>query len=75
MTKTLNIKRVSLTPVEQEEPITLGRKGRLNFVLDQELKEWAHEYAHRNHTNLTALFTSYLVKLREKENVPNVEQI
>lgn len=51
------------------------RKGRLNFVLDEELKEWAHNYARRNHTSLTALITSYLVRLREKENVPNVEQI
>ena len=51
------------------------KPGRLNVILDPELKKWAHGYADRNHTNVTALITNYLVRLREAEREINVEQI
>jgi hypothetical protein len=51
------------------------RRGRLNFVIDQDLKEWAHGYAERHHTNLTYLIISYLAKLKNSEKVIDVEQI
>jgi hypothetical protein len=49
--------------------------GRLNLVIDPRLKRWAHEYAKRNHTTLTALITAYFVQLKELENKIDVEQI
>lgn len=51
------------------------RRGRLNFVIDQELKEWAHGYAERHHTSLTYLIISYLARLKNSERTLDVEQI
>jgi hypothetical protein len=51
------------------------KQGRLNVIIDPGLKEWAHEFAERHHTNVTALITGYLVRLREAERDINVEQI
>lgn len=52
-----------------------AKPGRLNVIIDPSLKEWAHEYADRNHTTVTALLTGYLVRLRAAEREINVEQI
>jgi len=41
------------------------RSGRLNLVIDPELKEWAHAYASRRHTTVTAILTEHLVRLRD----------
>lgn len=43
------------------------RPGRLNLVIDPELKEWAHAYASRKHTTLTNIVTDHLVALRDNE--------
>jgi hypothetical protein len=51
------------------------RPGRLNIILDEDLKQWAHDYADAHHTTLTSLITAYLVHLKIKENVIDVEQI
>ncbi len=50
-------------------------KARLNLLIDPELKEWAHGYATRYHTSLSAIITHHLVTLREKEAKPDVQQI
>lgn len=50
-------------------------KARLNLLIDPELKEWAHGYAARYHTSLSALITHHLVVLREREAKPDVQQI
>jgi predicted HicB family RNase H-like nuclease len=50
-------------------------KARLNLLIDPELKEWAHAYAKRNHTSLSALITHHLVTLKWKEAKPDVQQI
>ena len=50
-------------------------KARLNLLIDPELKEWAHDYANRYHTSLSAIITHHLIVLREKETKPDVQQI
>ena len=50
-------------------------KARLNLLIDPGLKEWAHEYAARNHTSLSAIITHHLVVLKWKEEKPDVQQI
>lgn len=50
-------------------------KARLNLLIDPALKEWAHSYAKRNHTSLSALITNHLVTLKWKEAKPDVQQI
>ena len=44
------------------------KPGRLNLVIDPELKEWAHAYASRKHTTLTAIITDHLISIRDKEH-------
>lgn len=51
------------------------RSGRLNLVIDPELKEWAHAYASRRHTTVTAILTAYLVQLRDGLDKPLPEVI
>lgn len=63
-------RRAKLAPKTKPKVI-----GRLNIILDPELKDWAHGFAERNHTTLTALLTGYLVRLRDSERTINVEQI
>ena len=48
---------------------------RFNMVLDPELKQWATEYAGRRCTSVTAIIVEHLVKLRECDEGPQVEQI
>lgn len=49
--------------------------GRLDIVIDPELKEWAKGFARRKHTSLTAIIIRHLVELQEGEHGINVEQI
>ena len=51
------------------------KMGRLNLVIDPDLKEWAHEYAKRKHTSVTQLVIDHLIELRESERTIDVEQI
>lgn len=50
-------------------------RARLNIILDKDLKDWAHEYARRQHTTVTSLITDHFVELREREGGIGVEQI
>jgi hypothetical protein len=50
-------------------------KARLNLLIDPELKKWAHDYASRHHTSISALITHHLVVLKWKEEKPDVQQI
>jgi hypothetical protein len=50
-------------------------KARLNLLIDPELKEWAHGYASRYHTSLSAIITHHFVTLKEREAKPDVQQI
>lgn len=55
-------------------------KSRLNLKIDQELKNWAMEYAKKRGTDVTKLITEYFIFLREQEtrhslNDDYVEQI
>ena len=43
--------------------------------IDEELKEWAKDYARRHHTTLTQLIADHFVDLRNKEAGDGVEQI
>lgn len=52
-----------------------AKNNRLNLRIDLELRGWAHEYAQRHQTTITALITEYFVHLRETEHVVNVRQI
>ncbi len=42
-------------------------KSRLNLKIDQDLKDWAREYAKRRGTDVTKLITEYFICLREQE--------
>ena len=50
-------------------------EGRLNLIIDPELKEWAHEYASRSHTTVSAIVIRHFLDLREEDQLPNVPQI
>lgn len=50
-------------------------KDRLNLQIDEDLKEWAKDYAKRHHTTLTQLIADHFVSLRDKELGEGVEQI
>jgi hypothetical protein len=56
---------------EEEE----ADKCRLNLLIDGELKRFAHRYAKKHHTSVTALVTQHFVELREREKGINVRQI
>lgn len=62
-------------PSRKPRRVSAQDKARLNLLIDPELKEWAHEYAARYHTSLSALITHHLVHLREREAKPDVQQI
>jgi hypothetical protein len=51
------------------------KDGRLNLLIDPELKNWAKEYAYNNDTTVTTIITEHLKALREKENDLCVQQI
>ena len=55
--------------------VTTRKLGRLNLVIDPDLKEWAHQYAREHHTSVTALIIDHLVHLKEREKSDDVEQI
>lgn len=56
-------------------PVNEQRLGRVNLVIDPELKEWAQKYAKEHYTTVTAVITRCLVDIRQKEKALNVEQI
>lgn len=58
-----------------KKPKKATDKARLNLLIDPRLKEWAHGYASRCHTSLSAIITYHLVTLREREAKPDVQQI
>lgn len=62
-------------PAKSRQKKVKPKSGRLNLVIDPKLKRWAHDYAKRNHTTLTAIITAYLVQLKGSENTLDVEQI
>lgn len=69
MTITLkNRKRMAMKPHKKKE-------ARLNILIDKSLKDWAHDYAERNFTTLTAVIVRHLVNLKEREKKIDVEQI
>ena len=49
--------------------------GRLDLVIDPDLKNWAKSYARRRHTSLTAIIIQHLVDLQDRDRGCNVEQI
>lgn len=51
------------------------KSGRLNLMIDPNLKEWAHMYAQSRSTSLSAIITKHLFDLRERERGDGVEQI
>lgn len=51
------------------------KSGRLNLMIDPDLKEWAHEYARRRSTSLSAVITRHLFDLKELEMGDGIEQI
>jgi len=53
----------------------LNGRTRLNLRLSTGLKRWAHDYAERHETTVTAIITQHLVILRESEREPDVESI
>jgi hypothetical protein len=60
---------------DDEEKIEEGGKERLNLLINGDLKRWAHQYAKRKCTSITAIVTSHLVELREREKGIDVEQV
>jgi predicted HicB family RNase H-like nuclease len=51
------------------------KEGRLNLLIDPELKNWVKEHAACAETSVSALVTTFFVKLREKEEGVGIEQI
>jgi hypothetical protein len=45
----------------------MGEKRRVNLKLDEELAEWAFEYAERHNTSVTQLITDHLMDLQRHE--------
>lgn len=68
-------KRVKPRQDRKPKGSKLPDKARLNLLIDPGLKKWAHEYAARNHTSLSAIITHHLVVLKWKEEKPDVQQI
>jgi hypothetical protein len=52
-----------------------GKSARLNLMIDPRLKEWAHKYARRRSTSISAIITGHLSDLRERERGDGVSQI
>lgn len=44
-----------------------GEKRRLNLKVDEELVEWAFDYAERRNTTVTQLITDLFMDLRRRE--------
>jgi len=44
-----------------------GEKRRVNLKLDEELAEWAFDYAERHNTSVTQLITDFLMDQRRLE--------
>lgn len=72
---TVQHRRRSKPPQKKTKRVRPPDKARLNLLIDPELKDWAHGYAARYHTSLSALITHHLIVLREKEAKPDVQQI
>lgn len=53
------------------------KTARLNLMIDPRLKDWAHGYANRKSTSISALITNHLsdLKERDKERGDGVKQI
>lgn len=60
-----------------EVPDKILRKGdgRLNLVIDSELKEWALRFASSRRTSLSGLVSFILLDLKRREDAPSAEQI
>ena len=53
-----------------------GEKRRLNLKVDEDLAEWAFEYAEAHGTSVTQMITDYLVQLRKSAQLTqDAEQI
>lgn len=50
-------------------------KSRLNLKIDQDLKNWAMDYAKRSGTDVTKLITEYFIYLREQEQRQDAEYV
>lgn len=50
-------------------------QARLNLLLEQDLKDYAKDYADRHHTNITQLIKDFFVNLRKKEKGLDIDQI
>ena len=52
-----------------------GKSARLNLMIDSKLKAWAHEYAKRRSTSISAIITDHFSNLRELERGDGIKQI
>ena len=53
----------------------IKKEGRLNLIIDPTLKEWAHDYAQRNHTSVSAIVIRHFLELQDEDLKPHVRQI
>lgn len=55
----------------------MRKDGRIQIRVPEELKRWVQDYVEKNHTDISALITRFLVRLKtEEENKPvDAEQI
>ncbi len=60
---------------KRKKKIIEGKSARLNLMIDPRLKEWAHKYAKRRSTSISAVITGHLSDLREQERGDGVKQI
>jgi len=50
-------------------------KSRLNLMIDEELKEWAFDYADRQGTTVTQLITAHFLFLQHHDSTDDAEQL
>jgi hypothetical protein len=50
-------------------------KTRLNLLIDDDLKQWAMDYAKRNNTTVTSMITDHFRHLRQLEDAEQHEDI
>ena len=51
------------------------KSERLNLLVRADLKKWAHKYADKRGTSVSAMVTEFLYNLREEDRGARVEQI
>jgi hypothetical protein len=50
-------------------------KGRLNLLIEPELKDWIHKYADKNGISVSAMVVNFFKELRDENDPPKIRQI